>query len=257
MRDQFRDTLHFEQRLALLDETRRTIAQMSADGIRPAYGYMVGDTSDQLKRVKSLYSLGAPTNEIHAEYRPLPEFVSGDLPISPTRRYDPTETGGAFNDFLWVASLAALFEDVDGATVPAEAVERTGMKDFLVDPFLGSLIEFREPSPSLQMEIISKFQGVNPIIRSHEPLKEAAELAASDRAAASAALTKYIAKDWYRLNSWTGWHGVHTSRRGSEKYSGYWCFEGAAVAKVFKLDDSSLETCKYYPWDLAMLHRED
>lgn len=34
-------------------------------------------------------------------------------------------------------------------------------------------------------------------------------------------------------------------------YTGYWCWEAAAIAKILHIDDSGLEGHEYYPYDLA------
>ena len=251
MRDQIvGDLEHFKNRIALCDEWLELAEKSAAKGGN-GWGELVGDASKQLQRVSALYSMGATIDKVRSEYAELPDLASRDLNIDPRTKFNPAEMGSGFSDFLWVSALAALFDDADGAALLAEAVETFGMTDFLVDSFIGSLIEFREPSQTLQLEIISNFHGVKPVNRSHEPLKAAAELSAKDPGAASEALTKYVTKDWYRLHSWTTWHNGHKASRGSENYSGYWSFEGAAVAKVFGIDDSELETCKYYPWDLV------
>ena len=253
MRDQIiGEIAHFEERLALADEFRDASLKLHSNtGRFVDYGSMPGVREDELRRISAMYSLGAPISDIRGAFDNLPEWFSRELWHSPTSVDDPSTLGSSFNDFLWVAALTVLLDDAEGAAWLAEAVLRTGMTDFLVDSFLGSLIDFREPSQMLQMEIISNFHGVEPVTRSHEPLKAVAELAATDPGGSAAAFTKYVEKDWYQLHSWTGWHNKHKSRRGSENYSGYWCFEGAAVAKVFGVDDSSLEISKYYPWDLA------
>ncbi|MDW3179831.1 MAG: DUF1911 domain-containing protein [Acidimicrobiia bacterium] len=244
------DPAHFRRRLELCDEWRQLVEGAARDG-GPEWGQRIGDASSQLHRVRALYSLGAPIAEVRAANVELPDLVSRQLQVNPMTPFNPAHVGGGFNDFLWVTSLAALFDDVEGALLLAGAVGRFNMTDFLIDSFIGSLIEFREPSQSLQLETISNFHGVKPTIRSHEKLKAVAELAATDQAAASAALTTYVTREWYPQHKWAAWHNQHSSRRGAKNYSGYWCFEGAATAKVFGIDDSPLENCKYYPWDLA------
>ena len=36
-----------------------------------------------------------------------------------------------------------------------------------------------------------------------------------------------------------------------DTYCGYWCFEIAALAKIFSVDDSEFKKHPYYPYDLA------
>lgn len=252
MRDRIiSDPTHYERRIASNDEVRAIAEAMFEQGLRPPPGKMLGDAEHQLHRVRALYSMGASIDEVRSEYESLPQLFSQEVDLTPEELFNPAMVGGGFNDFLWVTALSVLFEDERGASLLAGAVERFGMTDFFVDSFIGSMIPFRDPSQTLQLEIISKFHGVDPVLRPHEPLKALAERAAIDPEAASDALTKYASKDWYRLHSWTGWYNKHKAPSAERVYSGYWCFECAAVAKVFNIDDAKLESSKYYPWDLA------
>jgi len=60
---------------------------------------------------------------------------------------------------------------------------------------------------------------------------------------------KYIVEQWYVGHSDCGWYNSHLSKQ--KIYSGYWCFEGGAIAKVLGLDDSRLKNQQYYPYDLV------
>lgn len=83
----------------------------------------------------------------------------------------------------------------------------------------------------------------------HERFREIAAVARSgDVETASDQLTSYVRTHWYRGYQSEAWHGRHLTSR---LYSGYWCFEAAALAKQYSLDDSALRDHKYYPWDLA------
>lgn len=71
----------------------------------------------------------------------------------------------------------------------------------------------------------------------------------SDREEQSERLVNFVKK----------WHArcrqVHDLRAGAhlskfDHYHGYWCFEAAAVAKMFDIDDSALEGHPHYPYDL-------
>jgi hypothetical protein len=46
------------------------------------------------------------------------------------------------------------------------------------------------------------------------------------------------------------WDGHGIIDRGGLAYSGYWCFEAAAVVKLLGIDDSSFRDNEYYPADL-------
>lgn len=62
-------------------------------------------------------------------------------------------------------------------------------------------------------------------------------------------LKDYLEKKWYQGNKSAGWYDSHTSK--FDTYTGYWCFEAGAVAKILALDDVSLKDVPYYPYDLV------
>lgn len=86
-------------------------------------------------------------------------------------------------------------------------------------------------------------------LKLHQRFRDIAVVARSgDVDAASDLLTAYVRTHWYRGYRTAGWWGRHVRSR---IYVGYWCFEAAALAKQYGLDDSALKGHKYYPWDLA------
>lgn len=55
---------------------------------------------------------------------------------------------------------------------------------------------------------------------------------------------------WYEsLN--TVWYNIHAHRQDAAGFTGYWCWEAAAVAYTLGLDDAELQNMRYYPKDLA------
>lgn len=55
---------------------------------------------------------------------------------------------------------------------------------------------------------------------------------------------------WYEsLN--TVWYNIHAHRTDAAGFTGYWCWEAAAAAYSLGLDDTELQTMRYYPKDLA------
>ena len=67
-------------------------------------------------------------------------------------------------------------------------------------------------------------------------------------AVARPALLKTYVENWYKKHMrGSALYGTHKS----EAYVGYWCFEAALVAMVWKIDDSSLSSHKNYPMDLV------
>ncbi|HEX8657261.1 MAG TPA: PoNe immunity protein domain-containing protein [Hymenobacter sp.] len=58
------------------------------------------------------------------------------------------------------------------------------------------------------------------------------------------------------LSSWyesldTVWYNIHAHRADAAGFTGYWCWEAAAVACFLGVDDGELRALRYYPADLA------
>lgn len=51
--------------------------------------------------------------------------------------------------------------------------------------------------------------------------------------------------DWYAKRKDFAWYG--TDKSNKDTYVGYWSFESAALAKIFKMEDSRLKKNVYYP----------
>lgn len=52
---------------------------------------------------------------------------------------------------------------------------------------------------------------------------------------------------WYDKHRDAYWYDSH--KLNNNTYCGYWCFEIAALAKIFNLDDEVLSKNQYYPYD--------
>ena len=59
-----------------------------------------------------------------------------------------------------------------------------------------------------------------------------------------AALLKYL-KSWYSKNKDAAWHDALNNKH--DIYYGYWCFESAALAKIYGLNERTLSQSEYYP----------
>jgi len=55
---------------------------------------------------------------------------------------------------------------------------------------------------------------------------------------------------WYESLD-TVWYNIHAHRQDSAGFTGYWCWEAAAVAYGLSADDAPLRPMRYYPTDLA------
>ena len=54
---------------------------------------------------------------------------------------------------------------------------------------------------------------------------------------------------WYQHHKSASWYDSHKSKNNT--YRGYWCFEIAALSKIFGIDDKDFALNPYYPYDLA------
>ena len=54
---------------------------------------------------------------------------------------------------------------------------------------------------------------------------------------------------WYQHHKGAYWYNSHNSKNNT--YRGYWCFEIAALSKIFEIDDGQFASNPYYPNDLA------
>lgn len=61
----------------------------------------------------------------------------------------------------------------------------------------------------------------------------------------------YLKTKWYNGHSDAYWYNSHLSKEGT--YSGYWSYESGAIAKMLKLNDSTLKNVSYYPYNLMSL----
>jgi hypothetical protein len=62
------------------------------------------------------------------------------------------------------------------------------------------------------------------------------------------ALRNYIEKKWYSSNREEAWYD--SDKRSKGTYCGYWCFAGAAVAKIRGFCAAEFENCAYFPVEL-------
>ena len=53
----------------------------------------------------------------------------------------------------------------------------------------------------------------------------------------------------YQYHKSASWYDSHKSKNNT--YRGYWCFEIAALSKIFRIDDKDFALNPYYPYDLA------
>jgi Domain of unknown function (DUF1911) len=144
-------------------------------------------------------------------------------------------TRDTYVDALRALCLAVIF-DADSEVVRAVAsrAENEG-SDFVFD----SIASRYDASREIGGTVVSA--------RPYARLQKVFEAAPDKRPALMAAFLD----TWYRGNKGTYWWDGHAIiDRGGLAYSGYWCFEAAAVVKLLDIDDSSFRDNEYYPADL-------
>ncbi|HEX8659774.1 MAG TPA: PoNe immunity protein domain-containing protein [Hymenobacter sp.] len=65
-----------------------------------------------------------------------------------------------------------------------------------------------------------------------------------------AVVLKSFLAGWYESLD-TVWYNIHAHRQDSAGFTGYWCWEAAAVACFLGANDGELRAMRYYPTDLA------
>jgi hypothetical protein len=59
-------------------------------------------------------------------------------------------------------------------------------------------------------------------------------------------LLKTYLGNWYNHMRKAGWYDIHKAK-GEGSFVGYWCFEVAAVVKLYGIDDTSFREMDFYP----------
>ncbi|MEK4522455.1 PoNe immunity protein domain-containing protein [Psychrobacillus sp. FSL W7-1457] len=140
-------------------------------------------------------------------------------------------------NFIWMVALGILLEtDKENIRRLAKIADGEHVDDVLLDYLLYSYkIERKIKS--------SQFELKKPYSKSLEII----ELSFRNKVEASTRIEKYIEKEWFQGHYSYGWKNSHKE----PGYLGFWSFETAALAKILKLDDSTLKANNHYPYDLA------
>lgn len=133
-----------------------------------------------------------------------------------------------YNEALNVFSMAILLEkkDVDILTPYPEDALLDGLKSYSIGQAVAGIENTNLAFPKIFQEFFRCLQG---------------ELDAE-------ALRDYVEKKWYPSNREEAWYD--SDKRSKGTYCGYWCFVGAAVAKIRGFHTEDFEGCVYFPIDL-------
>jgi len=167
---------------------------------------------------KAAYSIGAGLDEVYSYY------------LHSIRYYQdvcaPADSLYGIIDFL---SAGVLFEKSKPEFLPIleTIVERFHSEDGLIC----CLLQYLQGKP-LEVQR-SKLNYFNQLVKSGDK-----------RAVLSSELSQ-----WYQHHKSAHWYGSHNAKNNT--YRGYWCFEIAALAKIFEIDDGPFALTPYYPYELA------
>lgn len=147
-----------------------------------------------------------------------------------------------YDELLGLLSLGYLF-DIDDYTFKliVDVNDRDKVKDELFEFIIRAKFPERLP---IESESYDKYFIVP---KAFDSLRKA--IKESDKKQASQLVSKFVRSEWYNNHKSCGWSGTH--RRENGVYSGYWCWEAAAVTCIMDLDDSSYRNWKYYPKDVV------
>lgn len=189
------------------------------------------------------YSRGDALNDLRAM---LPEIVDTwewalreELTVF-TAEEMATRKGFAVNfDFyvicLWMMSIALCLEADDDLIARILAVIGNEGQDKLFETLVSQRVAGRKPANHWLYATV--YDALIHVI-------------ADPTAMRTPILLSRFLDGWYPSMKKTYWHDAHLGKDGGG-YFGYWCFEAAAVVKLFNLDDRSIRDHRYYPKDLA------
>jgi hypothetical protein len=154
----------------------------------------------------------------------------------------------AYDEMLWMLSLGYLLGAPNEEFRKLVAViDSDNVKDRLYEFIISAKLEVRQP---IQKE---SYLDVFFIPEIFSTLRDAIQ--EPDQVKASSLVKDFLKKDWYKGHKDAGWYNSHKGKH--DTYSGYWCFEAAAVTCILGLDDSSYRDVQYYPKDLVDHYRQN
>ena len=235
MRDHAKDIIYFTERFnkdseklkKLLDDYYNDIiigAHPEAFDIR-SYKYDIFIYA--FEKFYSGYSLGIEINEL------IPEIKLILQNLIETR----IDQDSNYEDMEYILNFIILFNQIEYLEEYKKLLEKSEHRDFYLD----SIMQYLDSSWQISTETILWPKDM-------KPLCEVIQLSNSDKKAAVQRLKKYIEKEWFKTLK----EGLITNQQLEKgRYRGYWCMESAVLVKALGLDDTELQECKYYPYDMA------
>lgn len=141
-------------------------------------------------------------------------------------------------NYMFLANVMSLSILTEVGEEHFESLVKLVRREKINDPFLNFLIAFSKPD---WVQVGGQFTQKKPF----ERLKGVID--ATDEAKGIRELLDYL-KKWYGTYRGDYWHDLHTRENG-RAYTGYWCWEAAAIVKIKGWDDTKLKDNEYYPYD--------
>ena len=227
-----RDVLMNEQYFCeyIEEETERVnkfLTKLKNNEVREDRIYSVKKKIDSIKfgLLISKYSSGEDVSKLETEFIQLLE----DMPLY-------WNNNSSYIDMLWMMALAILFEvSEERFHILVDLVDKYKRNDAVLDFFTTYKLK----------GIIKNIEGSFSYGFPYNKLTDIV----LDKESAVSRLKDYLEKYWYVGHKDMGWYEIHKAKE--KLYYGYWSFEAGAIAKILKLDDSSLKNMQYYPYDLV------
>lgn len=182
------------------------------------------------------YSRGGAIETVKAQVdQSIELFFSAMQAAQNCREYVLKEYAGGYDETFSMLGLAVLFKmDIETGSKLARSIDFFGVQDALWETMLTSI------GVSGRKEVTSTVWP-----DAYQSLLVAQTAATGVEA--QAAFEAFF-KSWYSAMDDTAWYDNH--RSSAATYYGYWCFEGAAIARIKGLDVSAVRNSQYFPADL-------
>lgn len=221
VRDTRKDQTYFEEYIAKqekrINKFQQTLEQLTKSGAERGKCQQCCIYLEKLcwDMLVAQYSIGSGKDALDKWFTQYCEYVRAQDNLT-------------YNEALNVFSMAILLEKKDvGILAPyPEDAFLDGLKSYSIGQAVNGIENTNLAFPKIFQEFFRCLRG---------------ELDAE-------ALRDYIEKKWYSSNREEAWYD--SDKRSKGTYCGYWCFAGAAVAKIRGFHAKDFENCVYFPVDL-------
>lgn len=167
---------------------------------------------------KAAYSMGADLAEMYSYYLQAINYYK-----------DVCSPADSLYDVIDFLSVGVLFQKSKNEFLPAleTIVEKINSQDGLVC----CLLQYLQNKPLVFQQ--SQLNYFNRLAQSDDKAK---------------ILSSELGQ-WYQHHKSAYWYNSDKSKNNT--YRGYWCYEIAALSKIFEIDDEQFASHPYYPYDLA------